>query len=412
MKDDEPLFIDFAEVEGVPATLAEPGEAEIVDNYRVDNLYTNPFGRGDGKYFTVVSSDDTDVPNSVEAEHPWPIRNKIKTTLTFLKAGDGYIKDVSFKRFKYYKKGWAEQDEQIVFSFRFFKELIGFLQSLDKLNLNDINERRIPLGNSPSLDPETVKQFNNVMSTAEGQALMVEAIGSGNITTMDIVNIGYRKAQLEVFEKLMTDDVFIETYRTEHDIKKAGIEPIWQHFFEMNPWIFGYGLNFIFNQPLEGKKLEQVIQGSDVSQSGKRADAVLKTTGAVNSLCLVELKTHKTALLKKDAYRADCWQASDELGGGIAQAQKTTQKTLENLSTELNGKDDEGNPTGEIVYSYQPKSYLIVGCLSEFVTEHGINKEKFASFELLRKNMTSPEVITFDELLERARFIVSNSKKD
>ena len=397
------------------ASEANPSEADIVDNYHTDTLYTHPFRKGDGKFFTVVSSDDAGVPNSIDMEHSYPTRNKIKTTLTFLKSGEGYIKEILFKRFKYYaKKGYVEQDEQIVFSYRFFKELIGFLLSLEKLNLNDINERRIPLGNSPGLDSETVKQFNNVMSTPEGQALVIEAIGSGNITTTDIVNIGYRKAQLEVFEKLMTDDTFIEAYQKEHGIKKAGIEPVWQHFFEANPWIFGYGLNFIFNQPLEGKKLEQIVQGSDVSQSGKRADAVLKTTGAVNSLCLVEIKTHKTPLIKlvKEAYRADCWQASDEFNGGITQAQKTAQKTVENLSTELRGQDDDGNPNGEIVYSYQPKSYLIVGCLSEFATENGINKEKFSSFELLRKNMISPEVITFDELLERARFIVSNSKEN
>jgi len=391
-------------------------ESEIVDNYRTDTLYTHHFKSGEGKYFTVVSADQNDVPDAVEMELPRPTRNKIKTTLTFIKSPDGgYIKDIAFKRFKYYKKqGWVEQEEQIIFSFRLFRELIGFLQSLTKLNLNDVNERRIPLGNSPNLDEQTIRQFNTLTSTREGQELIKETIRSGNITTTDIVNIGYRKAQLDIFEKLLNSDEFIEEYRTEHKIKTAGTEAIWQHYFEANPWIFGYGLNFIFNQPLEGERLEQVVRGSDVAQSGKRADGLLKTAGIVNSMCLVEIKTHKTSLIKKDSYRADCWQASDDLNGGIVQAQKTAQKTIENLalSPELRTQDGDGNPTGEIVYSYKPKSYLIIGNLSEFVTESGVNKEKFASFELLRKNLTSPEVITFDELYERARFIVSNSKKD
>src|SRR6266403_5962552 len=60
----------------------ESGEAEIVDNYRLDHLYTHPFRGGAGKYFTVVSKDDQGTPTVVEFEHPWPARNKIKTRLT------------------------------------------------------------------------------------------------------------------------------------------------------------------------------------------------------------------------------------------------------------------------------------------------------------------------------------------
>jgi hypothetical protein len=48
----------------------------------------------------------------------------------------------------------------------------------------------------------------------------------------------------------------------------------------------------------------------------------------------------------------------------------------------------------------------VIGCLQQFVSDNGINEPKFSSFELLRRQTTSPEVITFDELYERARFIV------
>lgn len=72
----------------------------------------------------------------------------------------------------------------------------------------------------------------------------------------------------------------------------------------------------------------------------------------------------------------------------------------------LTGSDDDGNPTGEDAYAYMPKSFLIVGCLREFVTEHGVNEERYRSFELFRRNTASPDIITFDELYERACFIV------
>ena len=62
-----------------------------------------------------------------------------------------------------------------------------------------------------------------------------------------------------------------------------------------------------------------------------------------------------------------------------------------------------------MIYNYQAKSFLVIGSLNEFVGEHGINEDKLRSFELLRKNTTSPEIITFDELYERARFIVEHN---
>jgi len=69
--------------------------------------------------------------------------------------------------------------------------------------------------------------------------------------------------------------------------------------------------------------------------------------------------------------------------------------------------DEVGNPTGEEVFNYLPKSFLVVGSLHEFSGTHGVNQERYRSFELFRRNTASPEVITFDELFERARFIVS-----
>jgi hypothetical protein len=389
----------------------EPSEGEIVDNHRLDHLYTHPFRDGKGKYFTVVSSDEAGLPVVVEFEHPWPARNKIKTRLTFIKGDDGgRIKEIELKRFKFYaRRGDVETQEGITFSFPYFVGLIGFLQSLAGLNLNDINERRIPLFNSPGLDEDTRRQFHTLAATPEGQELIREVVRNGQLSGSDIINVAYRKEQLRLFEELLTDRDAVEGYRAKHQIAQRGDEAVWQHFFEANTWIFGYGLNFVFNRPLEGRDLEIVVRGHDIAGAGKRTDALLKTAGVVSSLCFVEIKKPSTDLLESEAYRPDCWQASRELSGGIAQSQKTIHKTLENLPTEFRPSDSHGNPTGEVLYSYRPKAFLIAGQLSEFVAPEGINRERFASFELLRRNVLSPEIITFDELLERARFIVSNS---
>ena len=49
--------------------------------------------------------------------------------------------------------------------------------------------------------------------------------------------------------------------------------------------------------------------------------------------------------------------------------------------------------------------------LNEFKTENGINKDKLQSFELFRRNIQNVEILTFDELFERARFITEYDHK-
>ena len=72
----------------------------------------------------------------------------------------------------------------------------------------------------------------------------------------------------------------------------------------------------------------------------------------------------------------------------------------------------DGSPTGEIVFNYQPKAIVVIGCLDEFRNNIGVNEQKYSSFELFRRNTTNPEIITFDELYDRARFIVELAETD
>jgi hypothetical protein len=136
----------------------------------------------------------------------------------------------------------------------------------------------------------------------------------------------------------------------------------------------------------------------------------MKTKGVISNLCFVEIKIHNTNLLNSKAYRSGCWASSKELSGAVSQVQGTVALALENLSNKINLNDKEGNPTNEEIFNYQPKSYIIIGNLKEFHTDYGVNKDKLRSFELFRKNIISPKIITFDELYERAKFIVQDNK--
>lgn len=225
---------------------------------------------------------------------------------------------------------------------------------------------------------------------------LIDEILKGNVSSSDITELSKRKDSLKVFSEMLQN--------------KETTENSWQKFFEANTWIFGYGLNFVFNAPLEGRKLEQVVSGHNLANAGKRVDALLSRRGIIEATCFVEIKKHTTMLISAKEYRPECFAVSEEVAGGVAQIQKTIQKSVRSLYDRIELRDGDYNPTGNL-YNYQPKGYLVVGSLSEFETDKGINEVKYSSFELFRRNLSNPEIITFDELFERAKFIVATTEK-
>jgi hypothetical protein len=292
-------------------------------------------------------------------------------------------------------------------SFTFIGDEIGTLMQFVK------NIQAVQLDNSGPINISD-EEFNKVVLSNEQAKLLFDGneeifteILKSKITKEDLVAVGYRKKQLDVFEKLLTNNEYFESLKAKINCLA---EALWQKFFEKNQWIFGYGLGYIFLTGLDDKKLEQVVQGYSVNNFGKRVDALMKTNGMISNLCFVEIKTHRTDLLEKKPYRSGCYAPSEELVGAIAQIQGTVASAIDTIASKINLEDKDGNPTREEIFNYQPKSYLVIGNLDEFRTEQGVNKNKYRSFELFRKNILNPEIITFDELFERAKFIVKKNE--
>ena len=59
------------------------------------------------------------------------------------------------------------------------------------------------------------------------------------------------------------------------------------------------------------------------------------------------------------------------------------------------------------IYTVEPKGILIIGNTNELNSNESI----ISCFESYRRNTTNPEIITFDELDERAKFIVNNKSQ-
>lgn len=267
-------------------------------------------------------------------------------------------------------------------------------------------------GRFVEVDPSKVTP--EVMAAVKENPDLVEAVLQANpeavrkfvelkLTDREVVGLAYRRDQLAVMDTLLDDPNFFQALQAKNNCR--GKEALWQLYFEHNHWVFGYGLAYIIGDAFSAERLEQVTTGYSVAGPGKRADALMKTAGLIQSLCFVEIKTHETALLGKE-YRKGCWQPSEELTGAIAQSQGTVQKAIESIGGKLPEIDADGYTIGQL-YNVHPRSFVVVGSLSEFRDDKGnINEAKFKSFEQYRRSLVAPEVLTFDELHQRASMIV------
>ncbi|WP_264372785.1 MULTISPECIES: Shedu anti-phage system protein SduA domain-containing protein [Streptomyces] len=282
-----------------------------------------------------------------------------------------------------------------------FWKVICFIQNCVGLGNIPGGSRRLFVGDEAELARLLADQDRTTLLEAVRTAI------GGALTEEDIRRVSNRKWQLQRFKSLLTDTEFFERER----VQAAGPEAVWQRFFEENPWIFGYGLNLVACEPLDDGKLERITTGANIfTGAGKRSDAVMRSKGFISSLLLCEIKTHVTPLLASAPYRPpDVYQVSKDVVGAVAQVQKTAHKALRLITGELHRLyRDDGAPTDIEISTARPRQVLVIGSLSEFTERGATNPEKMASFEQYRRSIQDVEVITFDELYERACFIVED----
>ncbi|MBL7486535.1 DUF4263 domain-containing protein [Frankia sp. AgB1.9] len=280
--------------------------------------------------------------------------------------------------------------------------LISFLQSFKSMT-PPTNTFRVVSGSEA--------EIAGVLQGAD-KGTVIEAVRSalgGSLTEHDIQVLADRKGQLEEFRRLLEDEDHFEAARQEAGGSR---ERVWQRFFEANQWIFGYGLQLVSCDSADADRLEKITTGASFfAGGGKRVDGLLLTRGYVSSLVFCEIKHHQTDLLQSEAYREpDVYQASKELSGGVAQVQKTAYKAVRGIVDNIREHYlSDGTPT-DVSYSVvRPRQVLVIGNLAQLAVGGRINPERSLSFELYRRSMHEVEILTFDELYQRAQYIVKES---
>lgn len=218
----------------------------------------------------------------------------------------------------------------------------------------------------------------------------------------DVIALQRRR---EVAERMRTwlnaDDVFDEAAAA-----AGGPERAWQRLLEANPWVLGVGLGGQLLTAWAPGQLEQTVVGRSIRTVGKRADALLQTVGIVRSLVFAEIKHHRTKLLG-DEYRAGCWSPSKKLSGAVVQVQQTAHLAAQELGDYVQDQTENGELLSSGTFLLRPRSFVIGGSLAELVgPSGGALRDQVRSFELYRRNLQAPEVLTFDELVARAEWHV------
>ena len=84
---------------------------------------------------------------------------------------------------------------------------------------------------------------------------------------------------------------------------------------------------------------------------------------------------------------------------------------MRDLETDsIQDQTDDGSLLGTLTYVLRPRCFVIAGHLRQLTgASGGPIPDKVRSFELFRRNLHEPEVITFDELLARAEWHVEQA---
>lgn len=293
-------------------------------------------------------------------------------------------------------------------SFTFHRsEFMGLLKFLSDLkfidfedtarfvvNESDLSHEKILLGLKPvdkegvivnKEDAELIQSLSRLKG--EGRRELLNSLKNNLLTKEDLDILSGRKEGLEQFKT----ELFKE--KQDWDEKK------WQTFFSTNSWIFGYGLDYRFLSIIQKE-----ASVSEVDVDGKNTVISDFLLGDTRFTVLVELKRPDTKLFERDGNRSKSWKLSKELTYAVSQI--LTQKAEWEIKAQTEQYKEDGNPIEE--RTYDPKTILIIGSTEQFKGTDRDSVIKAKTFELYRRNSKNIEIITYNELYEKACFIVNN----
>lgn len=362
-------------------------EEDIIMGSIPNRLYSHEFEAG--RFFQVVHQD----------ENGFEIKLAPRTMLKAV-----YIKEQDdiegFEIIKVVRKNETQRIKLNKFNFAQLKAFLAFISEID---LKGITEKRLKILDDQELDSDSIRSVKTLLSKKGGAELVEALINEGIISSKDIVNTAFRKRGLQIFSDLKNNSEYWKTYAEANGLKKYSEEKVWQYFFEKNQWIFGYGLDYRYQEILQRE-----VHLSDAELDGSNTVIGDYLLGDNFFTTFVELKKPSTLLFANKGNRSNSWKLSNELIESVSQI-------LEHKASGLIRLDSQQYINGEPLTqkAYDSKVILIIGDWKELEnSSNTLEKEiKKKTLELFRRDSRNVEILTFDELFERAKFIVEGAKQ-
>jgi len=321
--------------------------------------------------------------------------NTRKTQVSALVSQDDKkIKRLTLQAFKPRAGDWIEAVEKDEFTFRDdeFRRLLGFLSHIEFIDLSN----------------EETFQIEDI-STKAGPKAIIDASDRGIIDRIKGMPETQRSGLLHALHRSLTDEDInillgrrqgLQEYE-EHMRLGDWSEPQWQDFFEREQWVFGYGLDYRVMRPFDR---EMTVGGGGSDNRNKPViDFLMSFT---EYTVLVEIKRPDTPIFRASrGGRAGTWEFSQEFIRAVSQI---IEQKAEWLAFAQTGEHYNKSGTETLTArTRNAKSILVIGSQGEFSSYKNPRAASVMrdTFELFRRENRSIDIVTFDELLERARFI-------
>lgn len=342
----------------------KPGEEDFTAMQKEGQIKVSNWNEAGGKYVAVVS----------DPEHTLEDNARYKYLASYITQKDQVI-GIKLQRFKKDQKGnLLPNPEEFSIPFKQANRLADFLQFLKEANLGSLTSGNFQLVDKLELDPDLYAKLVTLSSDEGGKQALLKLVTDGylelNLDLPELIKRGFsatkieeRLEALEGFETMINKDQLKEVADVQTELKKM-------------PWIFG----------------PEYIQ-LDVRNAGEEGipDGRLKRIDGLSDI--LEVKLPSVKLLKQDETKPARQYMYADLSKALGQLTGYLEYYDSEYSTE---RDDSGNEILEDMYGkyYKPKGILLVGRRETAQPKH--LRRLLAYFHRI-------EVITYDDLIERAR---------
>lgn len=353
-------------------------DADFTSMQTEGEIKISPFGKDPkSKYISTVSDSELVIDD-----------NKRYKYLASYISDKSQITGIKFQKFKK-KNGQLELESDFILPFKQAEILANFVKFLSDANLVTLASGKFVLADNLNLDPNLYSKLVALSGDLNGKDALSKLFDSGYLTTgLDVPELIKRGlSQTKIDEKLSAIAIFEEL------IKNPNVKEVTeiQKFLKENPWIFGP----------EYKSLDFRDAGFSGSPDGR----LLRIDGLSDVL---EVKLPVEELLRADNMNRQF--ITPKLAEALGQLTGYLEYYYSEYSHERD--DQTGKEILKDVYGkyYKPKGILLIGRRGKEminITSQTISAEP-KNMRRLLSYFHWVEVLTYDDLIERARNGLTN----